>query len=137
MKEHAIGIDVGGTKIAAGIVDRGGRIRKRFVTRAHTEKDPATVIACILDAYRGLLLDGGIAEADLQGVCVGFGGTVNGHTGTVLVSSNLPAWDHFPLRGTISPCVIICRPGSDRRCCSTMIRIAVPWESTVARYERL
>jgi glucokinase len=98
MKEYAIGIDVGGTKIAAGVVDRKGKIMHRFLTRAHTEKDPATVIACILEAYHGLLHDSGVAETELEGLCVGFGGTVNGHTGTVFVSSNLPAWDHFPLR---------------------------------------
>jgi glucokinase len=98
MKEYAIGIDVGGTKIAAGVVDREGKIRQRFLTRAHTERDPATVIACILDAYNRLLHESGVAETELAGLCVGFGGTVNGHTGTVFVSSNLPAWDHFPLR---------------------------------------
>jgi glucokinase len=98
MKELAIGIDVGGTKIAAGLVDRKGNIRARFVTQVHTEKEPPAVISCILDAYYELLHDGGVKEADLQGLCVGFGGTVNGHTGTVFISSNLPAWDHFPLR---------------------------------------
>lgn len=98
MKQYAIGIDVGGTKIAAGLVDRQGKILKRLVTHAHTEKHPPAVIACILDAYSALVRDSGVTEEELAGLCVGFGGTVNGHTGTVYISSNLPAWDHFPLR---------------------------------------
>ncbi|MGA2765005.1 MAG: ROK family protein [Spirochaetia bacterium] len=99
--KYAIGIDVGGTKINAGIVDRSGKVLRRFMTRAHSEKDPESVIETILDAYGSLRSEGGIAEEDLAGTCIGFAGTVNGHTGTVLVSSNLPAWDHFPLRDHI------------------------------------
>lgn len=98
MKQYAIGIDVGGTKIAAGLVDRDGKILRRFVTHAHSEKDPATVIQSILEAYWSLKQGSGVSQDDLAGTCIGFAGTVNGHTGTVLVSSNLPAWDHFPLR---------------------------------------
>ncbi len=98
MKQYAIGIDVGGTKINAGIVDRDGKVLRRFVTRAHSEKDPESVIETILTAYASLRRDSGVPEEELAGTCIGFAGTVNGHTGTVLVSSNMPAWDHFPLR---------------------------------------
>lgn len=99
MEPFAIGIDVGGTKIAAGLVDREGKILRRFVTRAHSEKEPSTVIESILEAFWSL--SSGVARTELAGTCIGFAGTVNGHTGTVLVSSNLPAWDHFPLRAHI------------------------------------
>ena len=101
MKPYAIGIDVGGTKINAGVVDRNGAVLHRFLTRAHSEKDPESVIETILAAYKKLRQDSGLRDEEVAGTCVGFAGTVNGHTGTVLVSSNLPAWDHFPLRDHI------------------------------------
>lgn len=101
MKPYAIGIDVGGTKISAGVVDRSGAVLHRFFTQAHSEKDPGSVIETILAAYRALRKESGLRDEELAGTCIGFAGTVNGHTGTVLVSSNLPAWDHFPLRDHI------------------------------------
>ena len=36
------------------------------------------------------------------GVGVGFPGNINQERGEVLVSSNLPAWDHYPLRETLA-----------------------------------
>ena len=40
LKPYAIGIDVGGTKIAAGLVNYQGQILQRFTTRAHSEQQP-------------------------------------------------------------------------------------------------
>lgn len=102
MGDYAIGIDVGGTKIAAGLVDRNGQILHRFTTRAHSEKEPALVIDAIEQACRAILKAGAIEPAQIEAVGLGFPGNTNGPAGIVLVSSNLPAWDHFPLRDEVS-----------------------------------
>lgn len=104
MKPYAIGIDVGGTKIVAGLVNRAGQILNRYSTRAHAEQQPAVVIAAIEQAYQALLETSPItvAGADIEAVGLGFPGNTNGPAGLVLVSSNLPAWDHFPLRDTVA-----------------------------------
>lgn len=100
-KPYAIGIDVGGTKIAAGLVDRTGRILHRFTTRAHAQQMPAFVIDTIEQAYHAILRQSGVVVDEITAVGLGFPGNTNGPAGLVLASSNLPAWDHFPLRDTV------------------------------------
>lgn len=101
-KQYAIGIDVGGTKIAAGLVDRAGQILCRYTTRAHAQQQPSFVIETIVQTYRAILHQSGIDPAQISAVGLGFPGNTNGRTGLVLGSSNLPAWDHFPLRDTVA-----------------------------------
>ncbi len=101
-KPYAIGIDVGGTKIAAGLVNRAGEILYRYTTRAHAEQQPEVVIRAIEEAYRCLIKESGIEVAEIEAVGLGFPGNTNGPAGIVLVSSNLPAWNRFPLRDTLA-----------------------------------
>lgn len=100
-KPFAIGIDVGGTKIAAGLVNRAGEILSRYTTRAHSEQQPEVVIRAIEEAYRCLVEESRVAVGDIEAVGLGFPGNTNGPAGIVLVSSNLPAWNRFPLRDTL------------------------------------
>ncbi|HEX9923707.1 MAG TPA: ROK family protein [Anaerolineae bacterium] len=102
MKPYAIGIDVGGTKIAAGLVDRAGTVLERFTTRTHAEQEPEFVISAIEAAYRAILAQSGVKTANIEAVGLGFPGNTNGPAGLVLTSSNLPAWDHFPLRDVVA-----------------------------------
>ncbi len=101
-KPYAIGIDVGGTKIAAGLVDRNGQVLHRFSTRAHAEQLPEFVIATIEQAYQAVVQNSGVDPAQIEAVGLGFPGNTNSKTGMVLFSSNLPEWDHFPLRDTVA-----------------------------------
>jgi glucokinase len=102
MTRYAIGIDVGGTKIAAGIVDAGGAVLACRQTRAHSEREPEVVIAAIEDAYRELMACSAVDAAEVVGVGVGFPGTINLPRGSILICSNLPGWDHVPLRDILA-----------------------------------
>ena len=102
MKPYAIGIDVGGTKIATGLVNQAGEILQRYTTRAHSEKEPEFVIEAIEQAYRAIVAASGVEPAQLEAVGLGFPGNTNGPAGIVLVCSNLPAWDHVPLRDIVA-----------------------------------
>ena len=98
MTHYAVGIDVGGTKIATGLVDQDGAVVACRQTRAHSEREPAVVIAAIEDAFRALMACSPVGASDVVGVGVGFPGTINLPRGSILISSNLPAWDRVPLR---------------------------------------
>jgi glucokinase len=102
MKPYAIGIDVGGTKIAAGLVSRDGRILYRHTLFSHCEQEPHIVIDAIEQAYRIVVEDSQVDSCDIQAVGLGFPGNTNGPAGLVLVCSNLPAWDHLPLRDIVA-----------------------------------
>ena len=55
MKPYAIGIDIGGTKIVAGLVSQEGEILNRYTTRAHSEQPPNLVIDAVEQTYHLLL----------------------------------------------------------------------------------
>ena len=102
MQAYAVGIDVGGTKIAAGLVRRDGTIITRYSTYAHSEQQPEIVIAAIVQAYQAVLEKSRISQAEIEAVGLGFGGNTNGPAGIILVSSNLPAWNNIPLRDIVA-----------------------------------
>jgi len=101
VRQLAIGIDIGGTKIAAGVVDRQANIIARHTLTGHNCAVPEHVLACVEQAYQALLDQPRVRQEDLAGVGLGFAGHVNGKAGIVITSSNLPGWDHVPLRDIV------------------------------------
>jgi glucokinase len=84
----AIGIDLGGTKIAAGLVDSRGRIRAH--RRASTPRGgPRIVIAEIASLVEGLLSAAGVRRRSAAGVGVGIPGQLDLARGIVLNAPNL------------------------------------------------
>src|SRR5215216_1362043 len=90
----AIGVDVGGTKVAAGVVDDDGRIlaRLRRDTPAH---DPAKTEDVIAEAIAELS-----AEHQVEAAGLGAAGFVDAARSTVLFAPNL-AWRNQPLRAAV------------------------------------
>jgi glucokinase len=90
----AIGVDVGGTKVAAGVVDDDGRIlaRLRRDTPAH---DPAKTEDVIAEAIAELS-----AEHEVEAAGLGAAGFVDAARSTVLFAPNL-AWRNEPLRAAV------------------------------------
>ena len=98
MKEYAIGIDIGGTKIAAGVIDASGKILASFYSRAHTGHPPALVMDGLEEAVQSVLEKSGLSRDSIEGIGIGCTGHINNRTGRVLTSSNLPDWEDYPLR---------------------------------------
>ncbi|MFI9272478.1 ROK family glucokinase [Kitasatospora sp. NPDC052896] len=89
-----IGVDVGGTKIAAGVVDENGEILAR--TRVPTPADPQWAVDAIAQAVRELKA----AHPDAAAVGVGAPGFVDRERSTVIFAPNI-AWENEPLRSRI------------------------------------
>jgi len=87
-----IGVDVGGTKVAAGVVDKGGRIleKVRRPTPSTNPHETAEVIAEVV----GLLRD---KYEDVVAVGLGAAGFVDETRSTVLFAPNL-AWRNEPIK---------------------------------------
>ena len=98
MPRYTIGVDIGGTKIAAGVVGSAGRVLARVTSRAHAGQPPEKVIAATLQAVQTVQARAGLAGSDIAAVGVGFPGHVHSARGLVLTCSNLPAWNNHPLR---------------------------------------
>jgi len=92
----ACGIDVGGTKIAGGVVDTDGRVL------AHaTVQSPAEHVEAIEEAIVGLV-NNLRAEHPIEAVGVGAAGYVDASRSTVLFAPNL-AWRNVNLRAELEP----------------------------------
>lgn len=91
---HAIGVDIGGTKIAAGVVDEDGRILAQ--TRRDTDPaDSASVDAGVIEACRELA-----AGFEVGAIGLAAPGFISADRSTVLYTPNLPWRDH-PLKANV------------------------------------
>jgi glucokinase len=89
-----IGVDVGGTKIAAGLVDESGTM----VAEARRETpatSPAEIVAAIVDVVKELR-----ADHDVEAIGVGAAGFVDATRSNVLFAPNL-AWRKEPLKEAV------------------------------------
>lgn len=90
-----IGVDIGGTKVAAGVVDEKGTILAR--TRHPTPSaDPSAVEDVIARCVNELRVD-----HDVAAVGIGAAGFIDHAHGVVLVAPNL-AWHDEPLRDAVA-----------------------------------
>lgn len=101
-KPYAIGIDVGGTKIAAGALDRSMNILSNYVTKEHAGQLPARVVDAIERAYWESLNRAHLSPDQVAGVGVSFCGHTDGQRGVALTTSNMPEWSQVPLRDILS-----------------------------------
>jgi len=92
------GIDLGGTKIQAAIVDRAGKVLGEARHPTPTSGGPRDVADEMAAALREAALAAGVEPSDLEGVGVGSPGDANEETGVVSAARNLPGWEgSFPL----------------------------------------
>lgn len=94
-RKQAIGIDIGGTKIAAGLVDANGTITHQLV-RDTPGTDPRAVETAIVELV-ATLSDRGV---EVCAVGVGAAGWMDRSGSTVVFSPHL-AWRNEPLRETL------------------------------------
>jgi len=99
MKElFRIGVDLGGTKLAAGVVDPRGRILGESVTYDHKGLGEEEVLDRIERNIGAALEASGVGLSDVKGVGILFPGHIRWPEGVTLVSSNLTGFRGFPLR---------------------------------------
>ncbi len=91
MLVHAIGIDIGGTKIAGGVVDEKGRIlqERRVATDAHDSEAILEAVVEMIDELR--------SENDVIAAGVAAPGFIDVAQSTVYYTPNIP-WRNEPLR---------------------------------------
>lgn len=92
-----LAIDIGGTKLAAGIVDAGGRILVRGEVATVAPEGPARVLARIVGLGRDLLGRPEVSAGHIRRIGVGCAGPVDRLAGLVQNPPNLPGWTRVAL----------------------------------------
>jgi glucokinase len=93
---NAVGVDVGGTKIAAGIVSPEGKILSdvRYPTPHAPEKLVETIVRSIKEVMEG---------HEVGGVCLAVPGYILAQENRVVFSANLHAIEGIPLKDKVEP----------------------------------
>jgi glucokinase len=88
---NAIGVDVGGTKIAAGVISSEGEIQSevRYPTANAREPLLSTITEAIADVRAGF---------DVGGVCLAVPGFILARDNKILSAANLEAIEGIPLK---------------------------------------
>ncbi len=96
VKKVAVGIDLGGTAMKIGIVNKSYEILAQTSIPTNAERPYGEVIADMGETALALLAQNGLKVADCDGVGVGSPGTIDSKNGVVLYSNNI-RWDNVPI----------------------------------------
>jgi glucokinase len=93
-------VDVGGTKIAAAIVDSAGNAGPKIKVSTE-QRDTASSIAQVAEIAHLVVEQSCVSWRDISAVGVAVPGIYYAATGEVW-APNLPGWDHIPLRDALA-----------------------------------
>ena len=95
-----IGVDLGGTNIAVGIVNEKYEIVKKASCPTQAERDPVFIVDDIAKLIIGLCQEAGIEQKEIASVGIAAPGSVDPLSGVVKYANNLPFRD-FPICGLL------------------------------------
>lgn len=84
-----VGIDVGGTKISAGLVNREGKVLARLKSKTPKGSTPKQVLAAIFDIVENLLDDNSVSIRSVAGIGLGVPGLLDKKREHILASPNM------------------------------------------------
>jgi glucokinase len=90
------GLDLGGTKIQAAVLDDDGEIKGKSRQPTPGKGGPPAVVEALANALAEAAADAGVKPGKLEGVGVGSPGAVDAAAGTVAEARNIPEWSDEP-----------------------------------------
>ena len=98
--KYSLGIDIGGTNIAAGVVDENYNIICQSKVKTCSDREYIAVLDDIVSAGKSAVKKSGMNIKEMQWVGLGCPGTCNPDTGVVEYANNLH-WDNVPLKSYV------------------------------------
>ncbi|HEX3600184.1 MAG TPA: ROK family protein [Lacipirellulaceae bacterium] len=99
--KFALGVDIGGTKVAAGLVDFHGTILHQTRVSMPARGSTAAGFAAVQSAIDAIFKARPDARANLTGIGICAPGPLDPKTGVILNPPNVPCWRNFPLAAEI------------------------------------
>ena len=87
--KYYIGIDLGGTNIAGGLVDENGKILKKISVPTEVERGENTIIDNIVDLCGKICDESNIKLSQVEKIGIGVPGTVDSENGMIMFACNL------------------------------------------------
>jgi glucokinase len=92
-----IGVDIGGTKVAAGLVDASGEITRKSRVPIVANGTAEAAFACVKAAIDEIFAAGPGGREAVTGIGICAPGPLDPFQGVILNPPNLPCWRNFPL----------------------------------------
>ena len=89
-----LGFDIGGTKLASGVVDAIGTVRSFAVEPTQSERGPDDGVRRLFELGRRVVDE---AAVDVAAVGIACGGPLDAERGTLVAPPHLPGWEGVPL----------------------------------------
>ena len=101
MDKLYVGIDLGGTNIKGGVVDRSGKVLRFDSIETEGERGRDHVLDRIALLVGKVRDAAGLAPDSLAGVGIGSPGPLNIKQGLIYSAPNLPGWENLPLAAEV------------------------------------
>lgn len=102
MAPPVLALDIGGTKLTAGVVTAEGEALAVEVSATDPGATPTQIIDVLFDLAAETLRKLGRRLGDLAGVGISFGGPVDFPSGRTVTCHHLPCWEGTPLRDLVA-----------------------------------
>jgi glucokinase len=100
--DFVLGLDVGGTKLAAGVVAGDGRVLSMLTEASRTERGPMDMIARHLELGREAVKASAVDWSEIRAIGIACGGPLDPIAGVIQSPPSLPGWDDIPLVAMVS-----------------------------------
>jgi glucokinase len=97
-----LALDVGGTKLAAGVVTGDGRVHSFLTIPAQRSEGPGPMIERLVALGREAVAAAGVPWERIPAIGIACGGPLDPASGVILSPPNLPGWDAVPLTSLVS-----------------------------------
>jgi glucokinase len=99
MEKLLCGVDLGGTKLSAGLFARNGRQIDRLEIKHHVDKDNDGVTEVVVGLVKKILSKNRLHDPDLLGIGIGVAAHIRFREGIIMTSSNFKVpFKNYPMR---------------------------------------
>ena len=92
-----LGLDIGGTKIAAGVVSSDGSVRGLVSAPTLAQRGPEDGVVRLFDLGRRAVAEAGVEWEEIDSVGIGCGGPLDSKNGILIAPLHLTGWTNVPL----------------------------------------
>lgn len=95
---YTIGVDIGGTKVAIGVVESTGKVIEQSVIPTDLTITPYDMISRINREVNKVIQNANIPTQHIKGIGIGAPGPLDSKKGMITCPPNLPTWKDIPIK---------------------------------------
>ncbi len=94
---YTLGIDLGGTKILAAVVDEAGKVVASAKKTTQAQQGPQVVMKRLIKAMDDAVDRAGLAKEDIAAIGIGVPGIIDGPRGVIIRITNIPGMENVEI----------------------------------------